>query len=293
MAVQTAARVALREQRGRSEVIRRIVLYFILAALSVIFLAPLFWMLSTSLKSDQQLGLWPPIWVPVPAIWQNYALAWTSAPFALYTRNTLIITVGAVAGHVLCSCAVAYGFARLRFPGRDALFLIVLATMMLPGVVTLIPSFILFQKLGWLDTFLPLVVPAWFGAAGGAFFIFLLRQFFRAIPMELSEAARIDGASNLRILLQLVLPLSRPAIATVLIFSFTGNWNDFLGPLIYLNTNDHYTLTIGMQVFMQQHGTQYQYLMAISFLMSLPIILVFFFAQQHFIRGIAMSGIKG
>jgi len=193
-------------------------------------------------------------------------------------------------GQLLSASAVAYGFARLRFPGRDILFIVVLATMMLPGVVTLIPTYILFQKLGWLNTFLPLIVPAYFGAP---FFIFLLRQFFRSIPMELSEAAKIDGASNLRILLQLILPLSRPALATLLIFSFTGNWNDFLGPLIYLNTQDKYTLTIGLQVFLQQNSTQFQYLMAISFLMSLPIIVVFFFAQQHFVRGIVMSGIKG
>jgi len=293
MAATTAIPLARRERRARTDRARDVALYAVLVPLSVVFLAPLYWMVSTSLKTDAQLGLWPPVWVPSPPVWLNYAHAWTSAPFALYTRNTLIITLGAMAGQLLSASAVAYGFARLRFPGRDTLFVVVLATMMLPGVVTLIPTYILFQKLGWLNTFLPLIVPAYFGAAGGAFYIFLLRQFFRAIPMELSEAARIDGASNLRILLQVVLPLSRPALATVMIFSFTGNWNEFLAPLIYLTSQDKYTLTIGMQVFMQQHSTQFQYLMAISFLMSLPIILVFFFAQQHFVRGIVMSGIKG
>lgn len=293
MAATTAIPLARRQRRTVAEPIRRAALYAVLVLLGLVFLAPLAWMLSTSLKSDEQLGLWPPVWVPNPPVWQNYALAWASAPFAVYTRNTLIITIGGMVGQLLSASAVAYGFARLRFPGRDALFVVVLATMMLPGVVTLIPTYILFQRLGWLNTFLPLIVPAYFSAGGGAFFVFLLRQFFRSIPMELSEAARIDGASNLRILLQLILPLSKPALATVTIFSFTGHWNDFLGPLIYLNTQDKYTLTLGMQVFMQQHSTQFQYLMAISFLMSLPIILVFFFAQQHFVRGVVMSGLKG
>jgi multiple sugar transport system permease protein len=277
--------------RHRVHPVRQIVLYAMLILLGAMFVMPLLWMVSTSLKTNEQLGLWPPAWLPNPVISQNYPDAWNSAPFALYLRNTLIITTLALIGQVFSASAVAYGFARLRFPGRDALFMLVLATMMLPSVVTLVPSYVLFQKLGWLNTFAPLIVPAYFG--GGAFFIFLLRQFFRSIPMELSEAAKIDGASNLRILYQMILPLSKPALATVIIFSFTTSWNDFLGPLIYLSSQPNYTLTIGLQVFLQQFSTQYQFLMAVSFLMTLPVILVFFFAQQYFVQGIVMSGLKG
>jgi ABC-type glycerol-3-phosphate transport system permease component len=261
-----------------------------LAPLTIIFLAPLFWLISTSLKTDQQLGVWPPVWIPNPIVWENYLKAWNAAPFALYTRNTLIITGLGLLGQLVSSCVVAYGFARVRFPGREFLFVVVLATMMLPSVVTLIPTYIFWQRLGWLDTFAPLIVPAYFGPA---FFIFLLRQFFRSIPMELSEAAKIDGASNLRILAQLIVPLSKPALATVTIFSFMNHWNDFLGPLIYLTSQENYTLTLGLRHFMGQYSTQFQYMMAISFLMSLPIIVVFFFAQQYFVRGVVMSGLKG
>jgi multiple sugar transport system permease protein len=193
---------------------------------------------------------------------------------------------------VSCS-AVAYGFARVRFPGREGLFVVVLATMMLPGAVTLVPTYILFKEVGWLDTFAPLIVPAYFGAGGGAFFIFLLRQFFKTIPMELTEAAKIDGASHFRTFLQIILPLAKPALATVAIFSFRGHWNDFEGPLIYLSSRDNYTLTLGLRYFIRMNSTDFQYLMAISFLMTLPIILVFFFAQQYFVRGVVMTGLKG
>ncbi|HEV8636447.1 MAG TPA: carbohydrate ABC transporter permease [Chloroflexota bacterium] len=279
--------------RRRGVMVRQALLYLLLAPSAVVFLAPLVWMLSTSLKTNEQFGTWPPVWIPSPPVWENYPKAWSAAPFALYLRNTLIITVGALVGQLLSASAVAYGFARLRFPGRDVLFVVVLATMMLPGVVTLIPTYILFNQLGWLDTFAPLIVPAYFGAGGGAFYIFLLRQFFRAIPLELSEAAKIDGASNRRILLQLILPLSRPALATVTIFGFMAHWNDFMGPLIYLTSRENATLTLGLRYFISANSTQFQYLMAISFLMSLPIILVFFFAQQYFVRGVVMSGLKG
>jgi ABC-type glycerol-3-phosphate transport system permease component len=274
-------------------VLGRALLYAALAPLSVVFVAPLVWMLSTALKTNEQLGVWPPVWLPNPIVWENFPQAWQEAPFQIYLENTLFITGMAMIGHFLSCTAVAYGFARLRFPGRDALFLIVLATMMLPSIVTLIPTYILFKELGWLDTFNPLFVPAYFGAAGGAFYIFLLRQFFRGIPMELSEAARVDGASHLRILFQLILPLSKPALATVAIFSFMAHWNDFMGPLIYLNSRENYTLTLGLRVFMRQSGTQFQSLMAISFLMTMPVILIFFFAQQYFVRGVVMSGLKG
>ena len=279
--------------RLRRELLRQASLLALLIPPAVVFLMPLLWMVSTSLKSNEQFGRWPPIWIPSPPLWENYPRAWSAAPFGLYLKNTLIITFGALLGQLLSATAVASGFARLRFPGRDVLFVVVLATMMLPGVVTLIPTYILFKELGWLDTFLPLVVPAFFGAGGGAFYIFLLRQFFKGIPMELSEAAKIDGASNFRILVQLIMPLSKPAIASVTIFSFMAHWNDFLAPLIYLTSRENATLTLGLRYFIGANSTQFQFLMAISFLMSLPIILVFFFAQQYFVRGVVMSGLKG
>jgi multiple sugar transport system permease protein len=275
----------------RRHLLRQAILYVILVPLSLVFAAPLFWMISTALKDNSQLGAWPPVWVPDPVLWDNFVKAWTSSPFDVYLRNTLTITILAMIGQMVSASAVAYGFARLRFPGRDFLFIVVLATMMLPGVVTLIPSYILFKQLGWLDTFLPLIVPAYFG--GGAFFIFMLRQFFKTIPMELSEAAKIDGASNFRIFVQIVLPLARPALATVAIFAFMGHWNDFMAPLIYLNSDQNLTLTLGMRRFMQTYQTQFQYLMAISTLMTLPVILIFFFAQQYFVQGVVMSGLKG
>ncbi len=278
------------QARRRKRYVRNVLLYAMLVPLSVVFLAPLVWLISTSLKSDIQLGVWPPIWIPRPPVWSNYTKAWEAAPFGVYLKNTLIITVLALLGQLVSSSAVAYAFARMRFPGRDTLFILVLATMMLPGIVTLIPTYILFQRIGWLDSFKPLIVPAFFGAP---FYIFLLRQFFKTIPMELSEAAKIDGASNLRIFLQLILPLSRPAMATVVIFSFMGHWNDFMGPLIYINSQEKFTLTLGLRAFVGLNNTQFQYLMAMSFLMTLPIIVVFFISQQYFVRGVVMSGLKG
>jgi multiple sugar transport system permease protein len=286
-----AGSVRNRAAKHRNDALGQISLYCLLVPLSLLFVIPLVWMLSTALKTNEQLGAWPPIWIPNPVAWQNFPAAWSSAPFGLYLQNTLTITLLATIGQMASASAVAYGFARVRFPGRDMLFVVVLATMMLPAVATLIPAYILFKTLGWLDTFAPLIVPAYFG--GGAFYIFMLRQFFKTIPMELSQAAKIDGASNFRIYLQIVLPLSKPALATVAIFSFMGHWNDFLAPLIYLSSSDKLTLTLGLQRFMQVYSTDFQHLMAISFLMTLPVITTFFFAQQYFVQGIVMSGLKG
>ena len=292
MATATASAARARTHLRR-EVVRHVIFYLVLLPLALVFVLPLVWMISTSLKDNLQMAASPPIWIPTPIRWDNYGKALTSLPFGLYLGNTLQITLLGLLGQMLSCTAAAYAFARLRFPGRDTLFVVVLATMMLPGVVTLIPTFILFKQLGWLNTFAPLIVPAWFGAGGGAFYIFMLRQFFKTIPMELSEAAKIDGASNFRIYYQIVIPLAKPALATVAIFSFMAHWNDFIGPLIYLNTADKLTLTLGLRQFMQQYTTQFQYMMAISTLMALPIIAIFFFAQKYFIQGVVMSGIKG
>ena len=270
--------------------IQLVSVFGLLVVLAVIFVTPLLWLASTALKSDKQLGAWPPVWIPSPLRWVNFVTAWSSGRFGLYTRNTLVITCLATFGQLLTSSMAAFGFSRLRAPGRDALFSILIATMMLPYVVTLIPTYVLMKELGWLNSFKPLIVPAYFG--GSAFFIFMLRQFFKTIPVELLESAWIDGASNVRVYWQLMLPLCKPALSTVAIFSFMGNWNDFLGPLIYLNSPDKFTLSLGLRMFSTLQGTRVQELMAMSLLMTLPIIVVFFFFQQYFIQGVVMTGIK-
>jgi ABC-type glycerol-3-phosphate transport system permease component len=247
-------------------------------------------MLSTSLKPAQQV--FELNWIPDPIVWHNFKDALTSAPFDTYFKNTLIITTLATLGAVVSSSLVAYSFARLRWPGRDLWFLLVLGTMMLPGIVTLIPQYILFAKLGWVNTFKPLIVPAWL--ASDAFYVFLLRQFFRGIPMELSEAAKIDGASELRIWWQIVTPLSRPALAAVTIFAFNGTWGDYLKPLIYLSTEHKYTLQLGLTTFQQAAGglPRWDWMMAASLVVMLPVVIIFFAFQKYFIEGIAMTGIK-
>lgn len=284
------ARPWLKRRKVRRAIFQACV-YAALIALGIVFAMPLLWMLSTSLKSDRQLLVYPPAWIPSPILWSNYPKAWTFAPFNLYLRNTIVITSLALVGQVSSASVVAYGFARLRFPGRDVLFIGVLATMMLPGVVTLIPVFLVYKKLGWVNTFYPLTVPAYFG--GGAFFIFLLRQYMRTIPLELSDAARIDGCSELGIFARIVMPLSLPAVATVAIFSFLGHWNDFMGPLIYLNDENKKTMMLGLQSFISQHGQEYQYMMAVALLATLPSLLVFFLFQRVFIQSVVLTGIKG
>jgi multiple sugar transport system permease protein len=227
--------------------------------------------------------------------WANYARAW--APEALdetfnrYLMNTLIITVLGILGVLLSSTFVAYGFARFRFPGRDAMFLTMVATMMIPAQVTMIPTFILFKYLGWIDTFAPLIVPTFFG--GGAFNIFLMRQFFMTIPYELDDAAKIDGCNYFQIFWIILVPLVKPALATVAIFGFVYNWNDFMNPLIYLNSSSNYTLALGLQTFTTMYGTDYNLMMAASTIVLLPILVVFFFGQRYFIEGVATSGLKG
>jgi len=268
----------------------RTVAFLILVFAAFLFIAPLAWMLATSLKPAQQV--FERNWIPDPIVWGNFRDALTSAPFDTYFRNTIIITTLATLVSVVSSSLVAYSFARLRWPGRDAWFLIVLGTMMLPGIVTLIPQYILFAKLGWVNTIRPLVVPSWL--ATDAFYVFLLRQFFRSIPMELSEAAKIDGASELRIWWQIVTPLSRPALAAVTIFAFNGTWGDYLKPLIYLSTEDKYTLQLGLTTFQQAAGglPHWDWMMAASLVVMLPVVVLFFAFQKYFIEGVTMTGIK-
>lgn len=228
----------------------------------------------------------PPTFFPESWNWSNYIRTWEAAPFTRYTINTLTITTLVVIGNVISNSFIAYGFAKIPFRGKNVLFAIVLATMMIPGFVTLIPQYVLFAKLNWVNTYFPLVVPAFFGSA---FNIFLLRQFYMTIPNELIEAAKMEGANHFYIWWKIGLPLTKPAIATVAIFSFNGAWNDFLGPLLYLNDENLYTLQIGLQVFKGQMNTQWNYLMAGSLLVLLPVILLFFFFQKYFIQGINLQ----
>jgi ABC-type glycerol-3-phosphate transport system permease component len=267
--------------------------YALLILGGVVMLLPFAWLISSSLKSPQDIFVVPPQWIPDSPRWSNYSEVLSKLPFLLYLRNTLIITVSAVVGQVLTSAMAAYAFARLRWPFRDQIFAVILATIMLPYAVTLIPTFILFKNLGWIDTFLPLIVPYWLG--GGPFFIFLLRQFFRTIPMELDEAARIDGASSWTIFTRIVLPLSKPALAVVTVFSFLFHWNDFFGPLVYLQSSDMRTLALGLLALqgLEWGRDATHSIMAVSVIMIAPIVLLFFLAQRTFIQGIVLTGIKG
>lgn len=279
--------------RSRFGLLRRGVNYALLISLSLLMALPLLWMISTALKPNASVFSLPPEWFPRPLVWRNFieSLTFLGHPVHLYAWNTTLISVLGVVGVLISSSLVAFGFARLEFPGRDALFLLVLSTMMLPPAVMMVPRFILFRELGWLDTFKPLIVPFWFGAP---FHIFLLRQFFRAIPKDLDDAARIDGASSLQIYWHIILPLSKPALATVAIFAFVYHWNDLLEPLIYLSSQENWTLALFLGSF--QGYTQvprWNLLMAASTVLVLPVLLIFFFAQRLFIGGITITGIKG
>lgn len=264
--------------------------YLIAITAAFLFLLPLFWMISSSLKPNYQVLQFPPQWLPKPIRWQNYPEALTYVPFGRYAINTLFVTIMTMVGHILSSTMVAYGFARLRAPGKNFLFMLLLATMMLPYPVTMIPVYVGFNTLGWINTFRPLIVPAFFG---NAFYIFLMRQFFLTIPPDLEDAGRIDGASTWQIIWYIILPVVKPAIATVGIFTFQSTWNDFLPPLIYLHDQSKYTLSLGLSFFRSNYDVKWAYLMAASLAVTLPVILVFFVAQRTFIEGITLTGLKG
>lgn len=277
--------------RIRHTSIRSFLSYLLLLSVSVVLIMPFVWIISTSLKGNESIFAIPPKWIPETLHWENYAKVFVQMPFFTYMKNSVFISVMVIIGTLLSSSLVAYAFACLKWPGRDGLFIFVLGTMMLPMQVTMIPVFVLFKQFGWLNTFKPLIVPAFFG--GGAFNIFLLRQFFLTIPKELFEAARIDGCSEWRIYWNIVLPLAKPALATVAILTFMMSWNDFLGPLIYLSDKLKGTLALGLAMFVGQYQTEWGVLMAASVLVMIPVIFLFFLFQKYFIRGFMMSGIKG
>ena len=261
-----------------------------LLLLSCVALLPFAWMVGTSLKPEAQVFAPGLEIIPRTFVWKNYPVALAYIPFGLYALNTLLIASASALAVVISSSLTAYSFARLRWPGRDVVFFVLLATLMLPHQVTMLPVFVIFKKLGWIGGFRPLIVPAMFGSA---FFIFLLRQFFMTIPRELSDAARIDGASEFGIWRMVMLPLSKPALTTVALFTFMGAWNDFLGPLMYLNDDRTYTLSLGLQQFVTQHGAQWNLLMAASVVMTAPIILLWFLGQKTFVQGVTLTGVKG
>lgn len=250
---------------------------------------PLAWTISTSLKSVSEIYLFPPKWIPEPIQWGNYQEAITTIPFFRYTWNTSVITGFAIVGKVISITLVAFAFARLQWWGRDFLFLVMLSTLMLPPHITLIPQFVLFKNLGWIDTFLPLIVPDFFG---GPFLTFLVRQFFMTLPRDLDDAARIDGCSSFGVYWRIIMPLAKPAVIMVVIFVFNGTWNEFLLPLIYLHSPENFTLALGLRMFQGEASTSWHLLMAASILTMLPVLVLFFVAQRYFMQGIVFTGVK-
>lgn len=264
--------------------------YLLLTVFALFFIIPFLWIVSTSLKGDSQIFTIPPLWIPDHFHWENYVNVFKRIPFFMYLKNSVFITTVSIIGTVLSSSLVAYAFGCLQWKGRDTLFVLVLVTMMMPAQVIMIPVFVLFKEIGWLNTFKPLTIPAFLG--GGAFNIFLLRQFFMTIPKDLLDSARLDGCSEFRIYWNIVLPLAKPALATVSILTFMFSWNDFLGPLIYLSDKTKGTIALGLGTFVGQHVTEWSLLMAASFLMMLPMLVIFFVFQKYFIQGFMMSGLK-
>lgn len=273
----------------------KLILYAIAIFLASVFMFPFFWTLMSSLKTPQEIATFPPTFVPATPQFQNYARVLELQPFLLWFWNSLFVVVLSTAGTIASASLVAYSFARFRYRGREFIFMITLGTMMIPAQVTLIPQFVLFHWMGWINTLYPLWVPAWFG--GGAFAIFLIRQFIMSLPRELDEAALIDGASYFRIFWQILLPLCKPVMATIGVISFIASWNDFVNPLIYLQLKEKFTLAVGLNYFKSQPemaGERTEHLlMAASIMIILPVLLLFFTTQRYFVQGIALSGIKG
>lgn len=274
--------------------ISRVIIYALLLAGVAVVMVPFLWMISTSLKNAQDLFTFPPEWIPSPIEWGNYKDAWQALPFDRFLLNTLFTTILAMFAEITTAAIVAYGFARFRFPGRNVLFVILLSTMMLPGILTLIPKFIMWRSVDRIDTFTPLTVGAWF--AWGPSFIFLLRQFFMTIPREIEEAATIDGANTVQIFRQIMLPLVKPALLAIAVLSFQGNWNNFEGALIYLSTLEKYPMVLGLQFFgasLSREAPQWHLMMAMATMMAAPILVLFFFAQRYFIEGLTVGAVKG
>ncbi|RAP74516.1 carbohydrate ABC transporter permease [Paenibacillus montanisoli] len=287
----SGAAVGVRHTRKQaSERIMKTVAYLFLISGSLVMAVPFLWMLSTSLKEEGVIFEMPPKWIPEPIEWSNYAFVLGEANLLHGFMNTLIIVIPTTIIGLFSSALAAYAFARINFPARNALFVMLLATMMIPGVVTMIPTFILYKSIGWIDSWLPLMVPGMFGAAAAVFFI---RQFFMTIPSELEDAAIMDGLNPLQIFIRIMLPLSKPALVAQGIFGFLGGYNDFLGPLIYINSPEKFTLQLVLASFQGMYNAQWTYIMAGSVLALIPTVLLFFFAQRYFVEGVTLTGMKG
>lgn len=299
--VGTSTEDPLAARARTAGIVRKIITYTLLLIGAAIILIPFLWMVSTSLKTEAQLFTYPPEWIPAPLQANNYIDAWTQlnsiAPgltFARILGNTLFITVLAMFAEILSAAVVAYGFARFRWKGRDVVFFIMLSTMMIPGTLTRIPGFLIWRELGLLNTYDPLTVPAWF--AWGPAYIFLLRQFFLTIPRDMEDAATVDGANTVQTFLYVMLPLVKPAFLAIAVLSFQGNWNNFEGPLIYLNTTQMFPLVLAISFFQQSlslEAPKWHYMMAMATMMAAPILLLFFFAQRYFIEGLTVGAVKG
>ncbi len=287
---QTAHPPTARSSRKQRARMAYLLLHTLMILLGITFLMPLAWVASTSLKLSGQVFVTPIEWIPAVPQWSNYQEVFERLPFHLFIRNSFYVSFMGTLGSVLSSITVAFGLSRIRWPGRDLVFTMLLTTMMLPGVVTMIPVFITFKNIGWIGTFYPLWVPAWFGFA---FYIFLMRQYMLTLPLELDEAAKIDGASNFRILWQVIAPLCGPAIATVTIFSFLQHYNAFMEPLIYISDNEMFTLPLGLLWFQGRFGNFWHLVMAASMITIIPVIVLFFFAQRYFVQGAQFAGLTG
>jgi multiple sugar transport system permease protein len=287
---QTAETARTKHGLRLSQRLGRILIYAGVILGALIYAMPFFWMLSTSVKPGYEVYVIPPKWIPSTADWSNYWVPWENLPFLTFYKNTLIITIWGIVATVLSSSLVAFAFARMRFRGRDKLFLIILATMMLPGQVTLIPVYVLWTRLGLVNTLWPLMIPYLFGSP---FNIFLLRQYMMTIPLEYDDAARIDGANWFQIYWQIIVPMTAPAMGVVAIFAFTFHWNEFLGPLIYLNDPNNYVISLGLQLLNSRYVQQIQQTMAQTIVAIIPVLIVFFVAQKSYIQGIVISGVKG
>lgn len=290
--VKTNARSSWLTSKRLRTFLTRGATYLFLGFGSLLFLVPLFWQISTSLKTSAETILHPPVWLPAVPQWLNYIELMDRFPFLLYARNSIFISGMVIFGTVFSNSLAAYGFSRLRMPGRDVIFLLLLSTLMLPGIVLIIPQFILFQTLHWTNTFYPLIIPSFFGSA---FNMFLMRQFFLGIPRELEDAARIDGAGYFRIYRQIILPMCKPVLITVALFTFVATWNDFFGPLIYLSDEAKYTVAVALRYLSGsvRSRPEHHLLMAAATLSIIPCVVAFFAAQRYFIQGTVITGVKG
>ena len=285
------------QQLRRSTLWRRVrtlvghsIIYAFLIFLAIVFMLPIFWMASTSLKMPRELMAWPPEWIPSNPQWGNYAEAFSKYPLARYMLNSAILVIANVIGEVISVPIIAYGFARFKFPFKNVLFILMLSMMMVPGHIKLIPLYVLYLRLDLIDTYWPLILPAF---VGSPFFIFLMTQFMRTIPSELDDAARIDGAGNWGILYRIIIPLCRPALAVVVVFTFLWTWNDFLRPIIYLRDYESLPISVGLAFFQGRFGVEWHLFMGATLVSILPILVIYFVAQRHLIGGLASIGIKG